>query len=44
MRRATGRALSRSSLLGSVRGLEETGRSRLLVFSTLHYLMYYIFR
>ena len=41
MRRATGCALSRSSLLGYVRGPEEMGALS-LVFFTLHYRMYYI--
>ena len=44
MKRPTGRALSRSSLLGYVRGLEETGALTLTCISTLHYRMYYIFR
>ena len=41
MRRATSRALSRSSWLGYVWGLEETGALALIVFFTLHYRMYY---
>ena len=50
MRRVTGHALSRYSLLGYVRGLgtcrasRRRERSCLLLFSTLHYRMYYIFR
>ena len=41
MRRATGLALSRSSLLGYVRGLEETG-ALALTSIFLRFIMYYI--